>query len=126
MKAAPLLLDLLAACPRLKLLVTSRETLRVLGDRFAEELYFWGGAPVATRRGYHVLLIDQPGQGITPFDGLYTRADAEVPVRAMVDYLCSRQEGEPSRPWHPSQSFCNTTLTKCSHTHVCTLGKGRT
>ena len=85
MKAAPLLLDLLAACPRLKLLVTSRETLRVLGDRFAEELYFWGGAPVATRRGYHVLLIDQPGQGITPFDGLYTRADAEVPVRAMVD-----------------------------------------
>ena len=32
-KAAPLLLDLLAACPRLKLLVTSRETLRVRGER---------------------------------------------------------------------------------------------
>jgi hypothetical protein len=45
---------------------------------------------------------------------LYTRADAEVPVRAMVDYLCSRQEGEPSRPWHPSQSFCNTTLASTS------------
>ena len=74
-----------------------RPTLIVLGDRFAEELYFWGGAPAATRRGYHVLLIDQPGQGITPFDGLYTRADAEVPVGAMVDYLSSRSEVDPSQ-----------------------------
>ena len=74
-----------------------RPTLIVLGDRFAEELYFWGGAPAAVSRGYHVLLIDQPGQGITPFDGLYTRADAEVPVGAMVDYLCSRSEVDPSR-----------------------------
>jgi len=32
-EAAPSLLDLLAACPRLKLLVTSRETLRVRGER---------------------------------------------------------------------------------------------
>ena len=31
--AAPSLVDLLAACPRLKLLVTSRETLRVRGER---------------------------------------------------------------------------------------------
>ena len=31
--AAPLLLDLLAACPQLKALVTSRETLRVRGER---------------------------------------------------------------------------------------------
>ncbi len=74
-----------------------RPTLIVLGDRFAEELYFWGGAPAATRRGYHVLLIDQPGQGITPLDGLYTRTDAEVPVGAMVDYLSSRGEVDPSR-----------------------------
>jgi predicted ATPase len=32
-KAAPSLVDLLAACPNLKLLVTSRETLRVRGER---------------------------------------------------------------------------------------------
>ncbi|MBO0782806.1 MAG: NACHT domain-containing protein, partial [Ktedonobacteraceae bacterium] len=31
--AAPLLLDLLTACPQLKILVTSRETLRVRGER---------------------------------------------------------------------------------------------
>jgi len=31
--AAPLLVDLLAACPHLKLLVTSREVLRVRGER---------------------------------------------------------------------------------------------
>ena len=69
-----------------------RPTLIVLGDRFAEEMYFWGGAPAATRRGYHVLLIDQPGQGITPDDGLYTTASAEVPVGVMVDYLSSRND----------------------------------
>ena len=67
-----------------------RPTLIVLGDRFAEELYFWGGAPAAVSRGYHILLVDQPGQGITPFDGLYTRINAEVPVGAMVDYPTSR------------------------------------
>ncbi len=69
-----------------------RPTLIMLGDRFAEEMYFWGGAPAATRRGYHVLLIDQPGQGITPDDGLYTTASAEVPVGVMVDYLSSRND----------------------------------
>ncbi len=69
-----------------------RPTIIMLGDRFAEELYFWGGAPAAVSRGYHVLLVDQPGQGITPFDGLHTRVDAEVPVRAIVDYLYSRND----------------------------------
>jgi predicted ATPase/DNA-binding CsgD family transcriptional regulator len=34
--AAPLLIDLLAACPRLKLLVTSREVLHVRGERVFE------------------------------------------------------------------------------------------
>lgn len=73
-----------------------RPTLIMLGDRFAEELYFWSGAPAAVSRGYHVLLVDQPGQGITPFDGLYTRADAEVPVGAMVDYLYTRSDVDTS------------------------------
>jgi len=73
-----------------------RPTLIVLGDRFAEEMYVWGGAPAAVSRGYHVLLIDLPGQGITPFDGLYTTAHAEVPVGAMVDYLSFRNDVDPS------------------------------
>ena len=73
-----------------------RPTIIMLGDRFAEEMYFWGGAPAAIRRGYHVLLIDQPGQGITPDDGLYTTASAEVPVGAMVDYLSSRNDVDPA------------------------------
>ncbi len=72
-------------------------TLIMLGDRFAEEMYFWGGAPAAHSRGYHVLLIDLPGQGITPFDGLHMTAHAEVPVSAMVDYLSSRNDVDSSQ-----------------------------
>lgn len=72
-------------------------TLIMLGDRFAEEMYFWGGAPAAHSRGYHVLLIDLPGQGITPFDSLYTTAQAEVPVSAIVNYLSSRSDVDPSQ-----------------------------
>lgn len=74
-----------------------RPTLIMLGDRFAEEMYVWGGAPAAHRRGYNVLLIDLPGQGITPFDGLSMTASAEKPVGAMVDYLLSRDDVDPSR-----------------------------
>jgi len=64
-----------------------RPAVVLLGDRFAEEMYVWGGAPAAAARGYHVLMADQPGQGLTPLDGLHTTAYAERPVGAMVDYV---------------------------------------
>ncbi len=69
----------------------------LLGDRFAEEMYVWGGAQAAVRRGYQVLLVDLPGQGLSPFDGLHTRADAEVPVHAIIDFLLARDDIDPAR-----------------------------
>jgi len=66
------------------------------GETCAEELYFWVG-PAGARRGYHVLMIDLPGQGSTPFDGLFFRADSEVPMKAVVDYALSRPEVDPER-----------------------------
>ncbi len=46
------------------------------GETCAEELYFWVG-PAGVRRGYHVLLVDLPGQGMTPFEGLFFRTNTE-------------------------------------------------
>lgn len=66
------------------------------GETCAEELYFWVG-PAGVRRGYHVLLVDLPGQGNTPFDGLFFRADSEVPIRTVVDYVLTRPEVDPER-----------------------------
>lgn len=62
------------------------KTLIVLGDRFAEECYFLAGG-AGLNRGYNILLVDLPGQGITPAKGLYIRADGENPIKAVVDYL---------------------------------------
>lgn len=66
------------------------------GETCAEELYFWVG-PSGVRRGYHVLLVDLPGQGMTPFDGLFFRPDSEVPIQAVVDYALTRSEVDAER-----------------------------
>ncbi|MGK0619454.1 alpha/beta hydrolase family protein [Meiothermus cerbereus] len=66
------------------------------GETCAEELYFWVG-PAGVRRGYHVLMVDLPGQGGTPFDGLFFRTDSEVPIKAVVDYALTRPEVDPER-----------------------------
>jgi dipeptidyl aminopeptidase/acylaminoacyl peptidase len=66
------------------------------GETCVEELYFWVG-PAGVRRGYRVLLVDLPGQGSTPFDGLFFRADSEVPIKAVVDYALTRPEVDPQR-----------------------------
>jgi alpha-beta hydrolase superfamily lysophospholipase len=64
------------------------------GDTFVEDLYFYTG-PAAVERGYQVLLVDLPGQGGLPFSGLPMRADAEVPMRAVVDHLLARPDVDP-------------------------------
>ena len=66
------------------------------GEQFCEELYFWGGA-AAAERGYNALLVDMPGQGGTPFEGLHHRHDVEVPMAAVLDYLEDRPEVDPDR-----------------------------
>jgi pimeloyl-ACP methyl ester carboxylesterase len=75
-----------------------RPTLIMIGggESYVEELYFWIG-PAGVRRRYHVLLVDLPGQGSTPFDGVFFRTDYEVPIKAVVDYVLKRPEVDADR-----------------------------
>ncbi|MCL5999575.1 MAG: alpha/beta hydrolase [Chloroflexi bacterium] len=66
------------------------------GDTFVEDLYFYIG-PAALKRDYNVLMVDLPGQGGLPFDGMPMRPDAEAPMKAVVDYALSRPEVDPHR-----------------------------
>jgi alpha-beta hydrolase superfamily lysophospholipase len=66
-------------------------------DSNVQEMYF-AHAPAATRRGYHCLLFDGPGQGHALIrDGLTMRPDWEHVVRPVVDYALSRPEVDPRR-----------------------------
>ncbi|MBI9046799.1 MAG: alpha/beta fold hydrolase [Anaerolineaceae bacterium] len=64
------------------------------GESFSEEIYIWFG-PAALKRGYNLLAIDLPGQGITSLEGIHFRHDVEVPVSAAIDYLLTRPEVDP-------------------------------
>jgi alpha-beta hydrolase superfamily lysophospholipase len=75
-----------------------RKTLIMIGggDTFVEDLYYYI-CPAGLRRDYNILIVDLPGQGSLPFDGLPMRAAAEEPMKAVVDYILSRPEVDPSR-----------------------------
>jgi len=75
-----------------------RPTLIVIGgiETFAEDCYFMV-ASSATTRGYNVLTIDLPGQGLTPNQGLYFGARMEHPAQAVVDYALTRPEIDADR-----------------------------
>jgi pimeloyl-ACP methyl ester carboxylesterase len=66
------------------------------GDSYCEDLYFFYGA-AGILRGYNVLMVDLPGQGDTPLEGLYFDVAFEKPVHAVVDYALSRREVDPDR-----------------------------
>lgn len=66
------------------------------GEMYAEELYFWAAA-AGVPRGYNTLLIELPGQGSTPLDGLFYCVNAEKPMRAVVDYALSLPDVDPDR-----------------------------
>jgi pimeloyl-ACP methyl ester carboxylesterase len=70
-----------------------RKTLIMIGggDTYAEDLYLIIG-PAAIKRGYNLLIVDLPGQGGLPFDGLYMRPDTENQLPAVVDYALKRPE----------------------------------
>jgi hypothetical protein len=68
----------------------------IIGDNASEELYYWVGPP-ALERGYNALLVDLPGIGLNSFNGIAFRADTEVPVTAVIDYLCARSDVDTSR-----------------------------
>jgi pimeloyl-ACP methyl ester carboxylesterase len=53
--------------------------------------------PSGTERGYNLLAVDLPGQGLTPDEGLVFGARMEGPVRAAVEYTLSRPEVDGER-----------------------------
>lgn len=70
-----------------------RPLLVVVGgiETFAEDCMFMlGDAPA--RRGYHLLAIDLPGQGLTPSKGLHFEARMGPAFSAVLDYACSRED----------------------------------
>ena len=75
-----------------------RPTLLMIGgaETFAEDLYFYI-APAAIKRGWNFATADLPGQGATPLDGLYFRADTEVPLKAVIDALMERPDVDTER-----------------------------
>ena len=66
------------------------------GETFAEDLFFYI-APQAYARGYNFMTVDLPGQGLLPLKGKVFRADAHVPMRAVIDYALSRSDVDPER-----------------------------
>lgn len=84
-----------------------RPTLIMIGggECYAEEMYFWAGAP-GRARGYHTLLVDLPGHAPTRFTGLDLMALVEregingvvqSAIRAVVDFLLARPDVDPDR-----------------------------
>jgi pimeloyl-ACP methyl ester carboxylesterase len=75
-----------------------RPTLIVIGggDTSCEDLYFFAGA-AAQQRGYHALMVDLPGQGDTPFNGLYFGMPPEDAVKSIVDYAATRPDVDMER-----------------------------
>jgi pimeloyl-ACP methyl ester carboxylesterase len=75
-----------------------RPTLLVCGgiETFAEDCYFMIGQ-AGSQRGYTVLTVDLPGQGVTPDSGLFFDARMERPVTAAIDYALSRPDVDASR-----------------------------
>jgi hypothetical protein len=73
-----------------------RKTLIMIGgaDTFVEDMYAYIG-PAALKRDYNLLIVDLPGQGILPMAGMVWRADAEAPMKAVIDYALRRPEVDP-------------------------------
>jgi pimeloyl-ACP methyl ester carboxylesterase len=67
---------------------TARPTVLMVGggDTFREDLYYFAGSP-GWKRGYNVLMVDLPGQGKTPAQGLHFQVDAAKPIGAALDWL---------------------------------------
>jgi pimeloyl-ACP methyl ester carboxylesterase len=77
---------------------TLRPTVLMVGggDTFREDLFYFAGYP-GWKRGYNVLMVDLPGQGITPNRGLHFRADMNLPIVAILNWLEENAIVKPSQ-----------------------------
>jgi alpha-beta hydrolase superfamily lysophospholipase len=56
------------------------------GDTFREDLFYFAGYP-GWKRGYNVIMVDLPGQGLMPARGLPFQVDMAAPIKAVLDWL---------------------------------------
>lgn len=73
-------------------------TILIVGgmETFAEDCYFITGQ-LAVERGFNLIAIDLPGQGMNPGQGLFLEADMKPPVGALISFALSRPEVDPQR-----------------------------
>jgi pimeloyl-ACP methyl ester carboxylesterase len=75
-----------------------RATLIVIGsiETFAEDCYFMTG-PTGLHRGYNVMTVDLPGQGLNPNRGLFFGGRMEFPIEVVLDYAVQQPEIDTER-----------------------------
>ena len=75
-----------------------RPTLIVIGgiETFAEDCYFMIG-PSGLLRGYNVIAVDLPGQGVNPDKGLFFGARMETSISGVLDYAVHHPEMDAHR-----------------------------
>lgn len=56
------------------------------GDTFREDLFYFAKYP-GWKRGYNVLMVDLPGQGLMPARGLVFQVDMAAPIKAALKWL---------------------------------------
>ncbi len=56
------------------------------GDTFREDLFYFGGYP-AWKRGYNAIMVDLPGQGITPDRNLHFNTDMDLSIKVIIGWL---------------------------------------
>lgn len=66
------------------------------GDTFREDLFYFAGYP-GWKRGYNVLMVDLPGQGITPNRGLHFQVDMAEPISAILDWVEANAAVKPQQ-----------------------------
>ncbi len=66
------------------------------GDTFREDLFYFAGYP-GWKRGYNVLMVDYPGQGLMPDRGMPYQLDMVPPVSASLDWLEANATVKPEQ-----------------------------
>jgi pimeloyl-ACP methyl ester carboxylesterase len=75
-----------------------RPSLLIVGgmETWVEDDYFFTGR-LATERGYNVIAVDLPGQGMNPDQGLFLESRADMAVKALLDYVVQRTDVDTDR-----------------------------
>ena len=66
------------------------------GDTFREDLFCFAGYP-GWKRGYNVVMVDLPGQGVLPGRGQHFRVDMNKPISAILDWLETNAAVRPAQ-----------------------------